>query len=459
MLTLAACAEMSRAELLLGLYRYGVTQLVERTENTLVFRYASESLGFEADEASDQEWISHLTAQHDSELAKELRAVHESATATQKGSVRRWRGDFIAYDADPDSDAHFAKLGILAARQASGQDTFPGDTQFGGLAFNLFRGAVGALVGWALKHESFCHALLAKHDDMHMRNILTITAPLKRLELGLATQLGITLREARIAIEMVTARDENKDNLRESGPSPMFVEVGCRRVVRSIAGSTTQPFYFMLRELKRRFSGDWDRAVDSREVALRQELYTVGLPLGLLALNGSRNLKMGKIVTDVDAALADPRNGVIALFQLKWQDPFGYSMRERESRKKNFMATANKWVQVVAQWQEDKTPSQVASTLGLSNADATRIAKVLLFVVARDHSHFTGSVPHDSRAAFGNWNQMLRALTVEHPSRFAGNPLVFLWEELRGKTEIGPRRKKTIVEEVHVGNLTLSVVP
>lgn len=459
--TLRACMSASYCELVLGLARYGLLAL-NRVEDgrRYVFRYATERAGMEADEVSDQHWISNFTLKGDAPAYDFLEQHRRPAIEEMKKSVYRWMDHYIGYDADPISDEYFEAAGLLASRLCSGQDTFPGEARFGGQPFNLFRASVGVLVGWGLKHQAFCSALLEKHPDLVLRNILTITAPLDELEASLAAQLDTTEAEARLALEMMTVGPHNKSVLHESGPAPMLVTVGERRVIRSIAASTTEPFFFMLRELRRRFPSDWDREVDSREKALRDELYTAFGVFDLFAMREPIDIRdRSRVLTDIDAGLVDLKNGVLALFQLKWQDPFGYSMRERESRKNNFIQTANKWVAVVDDWCNSRSLGDVCVAMRLPAAAASAVKKVQLFVISRNHAQYSGPVGLDPRAAYGNWNQVIRILNEEPIHNISTNPLAFLWDALRARTENGPTPRKVRTQTFALGNVAISIEP
>ena len=56
----------------------------------------------------------------------------------------------------------------------------------------------------------------------------------------------------------------------------------------------------------------------------------------------------GAVATDIDAAVFDTTTGTLGLFQLKWQDPFGTSMRRRNSKMMNFLEETNQWVSTVS---------------------------------------------------------------------------------------------------------------
>lgn len=55
--------------------------------------------------------------------------------------------------------------------------------------------------------------------------------------------------------------------------TPVFIELGENKLLRPIWGSLSEPFIFLLRELRRGYRSDWDNAVNGREQVFRDDLY------------------------------------------------------------------------------------------------------------------------------------------------------------------------------------------
>ena len=95
------------------------------------------------------------------------------------------------------------------------------------------------------------------------------------------------------------------------------------------------------------------------------------------------------------------------LFQLKWQDPFGHSMRERRSRMRNLLSTANQWAKSVVEWIERSSHEQLLAWAGKDHADS-HINRIELVVLVRHHARFTGSESRTDKAVWGTWPQLCR---------------------------------------------------
>ena len=93
----------------------------------------------------------------------------------------------------------------------------------------------------------------------------------------------------------------------------------------------------MLAELYRRYRKDWDHAVDGREEHFRKELYDLFPTRRFAKAEKPLNLRNeGVVATDIDAAVFDSTTRTLGLFQLKWQDPFGTSMRKAKFQDDEF---------------------------------------------------------------------------------------------------------------------------
>jgi hypothetical protein len=80
------------------------------------------------------------------------------------------------------------------------------------------------------------------------------------------------------------------------------------------------------------------------------------------------------------------------------QSYFGNSMRERESRKKNLLHTANQWVDAVSAWLARARPEDVATVFELDRT-VSQVESCRIFVIGRNFAHFSGPGEPDSRAA------------------------------------------------------------
>lgn len=152
--------------------------------------------------------------------------------------------------------------------------------------------------------------------------------------------------------------------------------------------------------------------MDSREDIFRKDLYKI-FPLNSIITSSKPTVirQNGREVTDIDAAAFDKEHGILILFQLKWQDPFGCSMRERRSRGKNFFSTSNKWIDLVHDWVLKTENQDLLDQLGIeAKHSETPIKDIQLTVLSRHHARFTNIEEFSNRALWGTWPQACRIL-------------------------------------------------
>ena len=194
---------------------------------------------------------------------------------------------------------------------------------------------------------------------------------------------------------------------------------------------------FLLGELRRQFPQDWDRAGDDREQMWRPELYNIfsGIGSGRFITTATQiKIRHGaRTATDIDAVVFDSDTGVLGLFQLKWQDLFGRDPYKRSSRMKNFLPSAQTWVDTISTWLTGKSHEEICSTFRIRR-NKTEIKRSELFVLGRSSAHFSGQTRPDPRAAWGTWPQVLLLLSKikkDDPKKFEEDPLTWLASQLR----------------------------
>lgn len=446
------CGRLGSCQMMLDLCRYGLADLSTPSLGELRFSLRGSALGVEAMEREEFEVFRELAVEIDNQAWSDIWSHRNDIMMQMNPLVSPWREHYIQYQTNPEIDGYYEALGLLWARRhyEPGQDAFPPDITFGGLPFTLYKAVVVELIGWALKHMDFCQALLLKHPNLQLRNILTITQNEMLLRGWMSAALDVTWEEAVQGLDTLKLTLENK-HLHTSvnaGNAAPFLSIGHETVIKSIAGTLVSPFDFMLAELRRRYPQDWDRAVDQRERYFRRELYVM-FP-GDRFLTFDRPVKLrneSEIVTDIDAVVLDTSTGVLGLFQLKWQDPFGSSMRKRESKKVNFLREGNKWVSAVMSIV-DSQPQGFKQLLGDRKGDNPNVIAVRLFVLGRHFAHFSGETTPDPRAAWGLWPQVLRLVKESYEG---SDPITWLYTALQERSPL--RRDPPMAEgyEMQIG--------
>lgn len=380
--------------------------------------------------------------------------------------VEPWREHYIRYDTSPEIDEYYEELGLLWARaHCLGADSLPGEAVFGGKPFNLYRATLMILVGWAWKHFDFCQALKKKHPELEWRNIVTIFQHFNVLCEYMAMALDSTIEEATQALSSVVLCPENT-HVHLSAPRgylPPLVKLSEESIVKSIAGIISQnAYFFMLAELQRKYPSDYDRAVNLREDVFRRELCWCFPSNHIYKAARSVHLKIGnKKITDIDAAFFDERNGNLGIFQLKWQDIFGDSMRKRETKMLNMLQGANAWIDTVVNWLEGKEPDTILHELGLDQITKTRISRIYFFVLGRNYSHFSGDTAPDPRAAWGMWPQVLRIIkeATDSGSYEVSDPIGWLDTKLREESPIRKLKPDLVAWDFHIGDYHIVLEP
>ena len=455
-----SCGRLSMCEMILNLHRYGSLELSMPSPRTIHATVRERELGIEPLEAEEFLIFSDMATEIDQHIREQLLAIRPGVKALMGPLVSPWQEHFIQYDTIPEIDSYFHGQGHLWSRAhyERGQGAFPPQATFGGLPFELYQEAVVHVIGWALKHIAFCGLLLSSHKDLDIRNLLTVTTDEALLRSYLSAGLDITESDALQVLDTLKLTPQNL-HAHPSEPGTdiaPFLNINSSGVVYSIAGSLGSPLHFMLTELNRRYPKDWDRAVNGREEIFREELYHL-FPTRRFA-KAERPLILkheGAVATDIDAAILDTSTGTLGLFQLKWQDPFGSSMRKRNSKMMNFLDEANRWVSVVSSILSHN-PRALDHLIGEGAGAIHDTERILLFVVGRHFSHFSGGVYRDSRAAWGTWPQMLRLFKESYDD---SDPITWLHKMLQ---EQSPSSRTPIVSrcyEMQIGEYLIRYDP
>jgi hypothetical protein len=363
---------------------------------------------------------------------------------------------YIQYNSSPEIDSFYAHDAVLRAQGMLGTDAFPPDARFGSWDFNSYCQAVTVLMAWALRHLAFSDVLLSKVPSLRARNIATTTVPIDRLSTEMARALKIDAESARDILSCLTLTAQNKSKhcaISGNAVSPPLIQYGLRDVIIPIWGNLAHPFLFLLNELRWRFERDWFSRVNERERVFRDELYGLFLHERFVKTKSNVRLKVGGTeLTDVDAVVFDPKSGELALFQLKWQDFFAGSMRERGSRKSNILKTGNQWIERVINWLANTSEQEIARTFKVTSP--AQITAVRLFMIGRNFAFFSGKESPDLRAAWGTWYQLLRLAREMNRSK---SPLRSLWRRLQKDAPTRKLSPQIEAQRFGLGGVTIEI--
>ncbi len=454
---LAFCGKLGYCEYLLELQRVGLIEITRVAPDKYHARPITTPYGVESFERENLAWTRNLIETMNQGRANYLKAHSRAIKDMMFARVDAWMTHYIEYTTSPEIDAFYQAQGLMSAQIMLGSDSFPREAKFGGQEFGLYCAVIATLVGWSEKHLGFCFELLKKHPCLEPRNILTITVSLEDEREWLSAALEVDRSVAQQVIDVVTLTLENKkEHCSVPGNliTPVFIEIGENKLLQPIWSSLSEPFVFLLRELRRRYRSDWDNAVNGREQVFRDDLYALFPSERFYKLRKNAILRIdGAVITDIDAFVLDRQTGDAGVFQLKWQDFIGNSMRDRESKKANLLNTGNQWIERVLAWLSGSDKKTLAQTLKLNASDASKVRSFRVFVVGRNSAFFSGDWRPDTRAAWGMWHQLLRLISGL-PNY--DNPIEDLFRALqddsplkRPSPEIGERQMK-------IGNVTIA---
>jgi hypothetical protein len=289
---------------------------------------------------------------------------------------------------------------------------YPDDAVIGAVPVSMWRRVVTRLI------ERVARAMGIDH-----------TTPVYRRN-ALATDLGL---DPDVAVSMIDALtlDAGNAGWHASVPgvaAPPLVRIDAERVALSRHGLTSEPFFFLTREMRRRDAQEYHNSASLREDVFRQELYRLFSDKRFVHSEGRIVLRRadGKARTDIDAAVFDRKTGALGLFELKSQDPFARSAAELTRQRDNLLY-ANRQVSGTLDWLNRHGADEVLNRIDRQTAKRFRVRKVHPFVLGRFLAHFNDGQAPDRRAAWATWPQVLRLAGGEPFGSKDSNPIAALF--------------------------------
>jgi len=136
-------------------------------------------------------------------------------------------------------------------------------------------------------------------------------------------------------------------------------------------------------------------------------------------------------------------------------------MQKRETKKLNFLNDSNAWIDKVTAWLENKPPETIKKDCGLSQYTAVEISRILLFILGRNFSHFSGDAEPDCKAAWGMWPEVLRITkeAVDSQNYDTTDPLGWFDMKLRKESPIRKPRPDLEEWEFDIGDYHIVLEP
>lgn len=334
-----------------------------------------------------------------------------------------YREHFMGYEADPFLDEYYFTVAWTELRNAKGFDSFNELREFGGVSYLKYTLAAAFVNSLCLKHEAFCRAMVRKHPDVRMEDVLTISADRAGLIDSIRDALNAigrnfhhytitTEEQAKQIYEVIAITPRNAELLDSAAPAlPCIVEFSKEGIVKCLTGRHRQ-MEFLLGSLRRAFPREFDSHQRLREVSFQtavERLLTASFP----DLEMRRNVRLrrdGRDLTDIDLAVVDRRQRYLLLVQLKFQDSAAGDFRIDSSRMRHFRDESVRWLEIVSEWLDATDEQSLRSTFRVPRG--TRINRICKLVLGRHHAWSLRSVQLDNDTSFATWDQLVNTVML-----------------------------------------------
>jgi hypothetical protein len=377
------------------------------------FTYLTKNPGIEYYEKLSLRFYHSLIERTLIEKSKEIEEQLPIIRRKLTGLVNVYYDKFISYQVTDEIDRFYTKLGYLYMMTTQILDDFDESDVFGDFVYKDFLDFAEYLFRAAITHIDCCVALSIREENkIQLRDILTYVFSLETFSKIISEYFKWTIDKTKEIIAVFCIDIENCDfHLSHTGvsPPPLF-KLGSDIIMRSSQGCLERPIFFLNKELKRKYPKDYFNAVNKRERRFRQQLYDLFPTSRIIKIQENIVINSNKGSTDIDAVLFDSERKILGLFQLKWQDPFATSMKERYSRMSNLIPKSIEWIDKVSDWLSSNNSQTITKTLRIDKS-TDKVLDIHLFVIARNHVHFTNTTL-DKRAIWASWFQVIESASL-----------------------------------------------
>ena len=159
-------------------------------------------------------------------------------------------------------------------------------------------------------------------------------------------------------------------------------------------------------------------------------------------------------MTDIDAVVFDRIEGVIGIFQLKWQDFNIAEVKQQRSRAKDFVSRVDAWATAISDWIAEFGLEALCRVLQISPVDGIPVTNIRLFAIGRSAARFKsyGYQPSRPDVAHCTWAQFLRLRYEIGPVE---NVITRLHDAIRTESNGIPRLDNVSQEIVAAGQSIL----
>ncbi|MDQ2887935.1 MAG: hypothetical protein M3Y39_17830 [Chloroflexota bacterium] len=457
---LLECDRLAAGEQVLAYCETGFMRMQQGGQKDFYAWIASKKMPTEWRERADLAWWTNALARTYEREMRELTEEKASIQQQLNAFASQWQADGNVYRTTHEIDDYYNRLGMFHVKQMAFHFLYPAQTQIGGCTVELYRNVLAVLIGWALKHLDLCGAFVGQHPSCTLRTLLA--TPHVALIEALSETTGVESAAIRRVIDAYSLSHENVSyHCSVVGtPAPPLLRLDEQHLIWSLTGLLSEPFLFLTRELKRRYSYEYHTAARLHEETFRHDLYQLFADKRFVRSAGSVELRggQGDLTTDVDALIFDRKTGALALFELKSQDPFAYSRQER-IRQRDYFYSAGKQVLACIQWLKRNGANALLTRLDAKLVKRLKVQKTYIFVLGRYLAHFFDGPEFDQRAAWGTWPQVLQLMNEMPFSAEDAHPIQSLYNKLQKDAPLTPLSPVLEVREITIEESNVYIYP
>ncbi|MDR6382082.1 hypothetical protein [Paraburkholderia caribensis] len=340
-------------------------------------------------------------------------------------NVYPFQEHFIGYDATPLLDDYFFALAFIEVQLADGYDSFNGAVRFGNVRYRNYLLALTFLVSISMRHERFAEALVEKHRDVKLENVLTVTADTGGFIESLMSAVNrfgevdsdfepVTMEEAQTMFDVLSVGRSSTDLLGRPGAAlPIIVQSSDQGFIRCVTAARLAPVQFLLDSLRFHFPKDYAKHQQTREGAM-QAAVKRALNSGFsTAFEYRENIKVrlnGRELTDIDLVIIEKKTNTVVLCQLKHQELFGQDLRAQEVRTSRLRQQIATWLSALDTWVNSVGDGGICASLRLPRQAVP--LRVLRLIITRHYSFPLADLALDDTTAHGTWLQLVNSLAL-----------------------------------------------
>ena len=249
------------------------------------------------------------------------------------GDALHWRNGRIEA-----IDNHFFDIALYEQQFYEGVDSFGPEDVIGGVRWRELTRVVAALASIAALQGQLVVARAKTSSPLFLLRDLPIAINSNELVDRIGRVSSVSAKHVWLVLNLLLSRDSPKRpfHLLEREP-PLVVRATPETLLVGVFSCTARPFSDVAWRVRNLCSAEYDSAVDGRERRFIREVAALfSAPRFQVLCQPLRIRSGGSVRTDIDFVVVDSATGDTGLFQLKWQDAYGSSMRERRARHSNF---------------------------------------------------------------------------------------------------------------------------